>query len=316
MCLHFYLFTFILSDVIIILSNIIAIYNSINFTVGGIFLMYDDLATIGFPFSEEISDPAIRLTGVGIEVRSDESYYYDNRCRNIDSYAFQYTLEGSGIFEVDNTQYALKPGMAFFTYIPANTKYYCNPNDTHWKFIFVLFMGKSMIPYYKDIISKRGMVFELDKNSPAVVSAFNLFNDAKKGLIGNPFSASSAAFDFVCKLCTSVDSTSNYSALTKKAIDLLSENFHKAYGVSDIASVLNVSASHLSKVFKNNTGITAIEYLTKIRLNHALRMLANTEDTIDSIAHNCGFDNGNYFCKVFKKYNRMTPSQYRKYHKL
>lgn len=278
--------------------------------------MRDDLATIGFPFLETVSEPAIHLIGVGVELRNDKSYYFDNRDRNIDSFIFQYTLEGSGILEIGDTPHVLTPGTAFFTYVPEDTKYYCNPNDTHWKFIFVFFTGKSMMPYYEKVTSTRGMIFELDRNSAAVMRAFSLYEDAKNGHINDPLTAASSAFDFVCKLCASADSPSNYSLITNKAIALLTENFHRACGVSEIARTLNVSASHLSRVFTNDTGTTAIEYLTKIRINHALRRLTATDDAVDVIARDCGFDNGNYFCKVFKKHIHMTPTAYRKYRKL
>ena len=111
--------------------------------------------TIGFPFIDEVSEPLIRLTGVGVEVRNDKSYYFDNKNREIDSYLFQYTLDGSGIFETNNNKIVVSPGHAFFTYIPSDTKYYCNPEDTHWEFIFVLFMGNHLRPYYDKICDVR-----------------------------------------------------------------------------------------------------------------------------------------------------------------
>lgn len=278
--------------------------------------MQEKLSTVGFPFPRTVSEPVIHLVGVGIEDRVGKSYFFDNSGRNIDCYLFQYTLDGSGILEIGGEPHVLSAGKAFFTYIPGDTKYYCNPEDTHWEFIFVFFSGKSMMPYYEKVSGKFGQIFELDRSSPPVRRAFAMHKDAENGLIDTPFSAASAAFDFVCKLCAEADSVTYYSPLTKKAVGLISENFHRAVGISDVADALGVSASHLSRSFAADTGASPIEYLTKVRINHALRLLVSTEDPVDAVARASGFDNGNYFCKVFKKYTGTTPTAYRKLRKL
>ncbi len=270
--------------------------------------------TIGFPFIDEVSEPLIRLTGVGVEVRDDASYYFDNKNRHIESYLFQYTLAGSGIFEIDGKKSVMTPGEAFFTYIPSETKYYFEGGE--WKFIFVLFMGNNLGPYYRKILSMRGNIFHMEENDPALKGAVGLYESAKEGMLDNSLIASSAAFDFLTKLCLPPNESGAYSYLTRQAMEILQSRYADISGILEAADTLGVSQSHLTRVFTAEVKSTPLEYLTKIRLNHALRLLVDTNFPTDKIARLCGYDNGNYFGKVFKKYMRTTPMKYRETRRL
>ncbi len=278
--------------------------------------MLTDPVTVGFPFLDDVSDPIIRLTGVGLEVRSPKDYYFDNKDRNIDSYIFQYTLEGSGILETGGHKYKLPREHGFFIYAPGDTKYYCDPDGGEWKFIFVIFMGRGIMPYFEKFTSEKGTVFSLAVDSSPIRRAMEMLHNAREGRLSDSLSASAAAFDFVCELCKAPTSSMGQSALTQKAVRMISENYHLPIGISDVAAALGVSGGHLSRCFAGDMGTTMIEYLTKIRINAAMRLLVTTDGTVDSVARACGFDNGNYFSKVFKRYTDMTPAVYRKNRRL
>ena len=59
------------------------------------------------------------------------------------------------------------------------------------------------------------------------------------------------------------------------------------------------------------TGFTFIEFLTKVKISHALHLLKHTNDTVADISDACGFETVAYFCIVFKKKMKMSPLQYR-----
>lgn len=78
------------------------------------------------------------------------------------------------------------------------------------------------------------------------------------------------------------------------------------------ASHANMSATYFSKKFKTVTGFGFKEYLCKIRLTEASKRLLDTNDSITTIALECGFSDSNYFGDVFKKLKGISPLQYRK----
>ncbi|MEK3888211.1 helix-turn-helix domain-containing protein [Bacillus sp. FSL K6-3431] len=81
--------------------------------------------------------------------------------------------------------------------------------------------------------------------------------------------------------------------------------------VTSIAKRFNYSREYLSRHFKKNTGMTLIEYIHFIRISKAKDYLARTNESIKEIAYQVGFQDEKYFMKLFKKYERMTPTEYR-----
>ncbi len=79
----------------------------------------------------------------------------------------------------------------------------------------------------------------------------------------------------------------------------------------DITKRFSTNRNALNKMFIKETSMTWLNYLTKMRINLAQVMLAETELQIAEIASRVGYDDSNYFIKVFKKYTGVTPSNYR-----
>ena len=55
------------------------------------------------------------------------------------------------------------------------------------------------------------------------------------------------------------------------------------------------------------------EYLTAVRLELAKKLLRGYEMKIKEIAHHCGFEDSNYFCRIFRKHTARSPSEYRRH---
>lgn len=96
------------------------------------------------------------------------------------------------------------------------------------------------------------------------------------------------------------------------AIHYIEDNFKKELTLEHLAQRCNYSTSYLSKIFKTELGINFYEYLTRCRLQHAIRDLAMTENKIATIAYENGFSDVKAFNKMFKKHFGTTPSEYRK----
>lgn len=72
----------------------------------------------------------------------------------------------------------------------------------------------------------------------------------------------------------------------------------------------SVSPSHLSKQFKNVTGMGLNEYINIARVTAAEKLLSSTDLPITEVATKCGFNDSNYFARVFKKLKGITPKKY------
>lgn len=99
---------------------------------------------------------------------------------------------------------------------------------------------------------------------------------------------------------------------TKYIIDEISKRFNEDITLSKICEPLNYSLPYISTKFKKDTGYSFTEYLQKYRIENSLRLLSNTDDKIIDIASAVGYDDVDFFGKIFKKYVNMSPAKYRK----
>jgi len=273
-----------------------------------------DFGFYSFLFPDELQDPWLTLGSIGIERRTSKEYYFVNTDRDIDSYLFQYTLRGEGIYENAAGQHRMKQGQAFFIHIPGNDKYFY-PDDNKgepWDFIFLLFKGEHVKRYFELITSRTGNILELKMPNGAIASLLNLYEQTKTGRILHPFLASEFTYQFLCQLCQIIiHNTDNYSKRTRAAIKIMEDQYDKLQGISNLAEILHISPNHLTREFTKETGVSPIHYLTNIRLQHAATYLRETNFTIQKIALLCGFSSGNYFTKTFRKYMKYTPKEFR-----
>lgn len=84
--------------------------------------------------------------------------------------------------------------------------------------------------------------------------------------------------------------------------------------LNSVSDKFKISTAHFSRMFKKQTGKNFSDYVTEKRLEHACHLLVTTDMKISDIVNKMGYQNINYFNKIFKlKYN-LTPTQYRKQH--
>jgi AraC family transcriptional regulator len=81
--------------------------------------------------------------------------------------------------------------------------------------------------------------------------------------------------------------------------------------LNDIAEYAHLSPFHFHRVFKNITGYTTKEYLTRIRLEKAAQIITHNQCDIAQISVMVGYDNYETFTRAFKNYFQINPSQYR-----
>lgn len=100
--------------------------------------------------------------------------------------------------------------------------------------------------------------------------------------------------------------------LVQQALLFLSEYYVSDISVQDIANSINISYRHLSRIFKQVTGLTIIEKLNDVRVNEAKKLLKETNKTIREIAREVGFENEYYFSNTFTHHAYTSPSKFRK----
>lgn len=103
-----------------------------------------------------------------------------------------------------------------------------------------------------------------------------------------------------------------HDTIVTEVIDFIDVNFRENLSINYLCSKFHISKNRLYKAFNDNLGITVNLYITDCRLNCAKELLLETDEPVYKIAQNVGIDNYTYFCKLFKKKNGVTPTEYRK----
>jgi len=96
-----------------------------------------------------------------------------------------------------------------------------------------------------------------------------------------------------------------------KSREYIVKNYNRNISLTSVARQLNVNPSYFSKLFKDVMGINFIDYLTMIRMDKAKYYLANTDMKIYQVAAMVGYQNEEYFSKLFKQTIAMSPKEYR-----
>lgn len=97
-------------------------------------------------------------------------------------------------------------------------------------------------------------------------------------------------------------------------VDYMREHYEENISRSTLADLVHFSPEYVGKAFKKQMGICINDYLNKLRINKAKSMLVSTNYKIIDIALMVGFENLPYFSSVFKKYEGISPAEYKKMH--
>ena len=124
---------------------------------------------------------------------------------------------------------------------------------------------------------------------------------------------SSCFAELMIYLCRNTpESISTPTAGIHKAIQFINDNICESLTVDKICGAAHMSKYHFCRKFKNNTGLTVMEYILKTRLVMAKNILAKEKASVTEVSNRCGFSSVSYFSRIFKEQTGATPKEFRK----
>lgn len=105
------------------------------------------------------------------------------------------------------------------------------------------------------------------------------------------------------------------SSTLKPAIDYIYKNKSENITVEGMAKICHISQSYFSRLFSKEMGDSFSNYISKLKINWAKELLEDSDMSVSQVSDELGFNEPGYFIKIFKKYEGVTPSVYRKYYK-
>ncbi|AFG36380.1 helix-turn-helix domain-containing protein [Spirochaeta africana] len=96
----------------------------------------------------------------------------------------------------------------------------------------------------------------------------------------------------------------------QEALEYLRLRYHEQVSLESAAAAAGVSAAHLSRLFRQELQLSFSDYLTSLRMERAQQLLSDTNRSIKEVGHQVGYQDANYFSRVFKRWVGVTPREY------
>lgn len=241
--------------------------------------------------------------------------HYRKRETGISEHILIYCINGSGTIQVNGQSYLIDPNS--FMVIPAHQPhiYWASKKDP-WSIYWIHFGGK------------KSQLFEKFFGYPVPIKAcpdsriddrVNLFNEILTALeLG--FSKKNIEFANLSlhSILASFFYVDLYRAskgyLSKNPVDqailFMQKNLTNNIKIEDIAQHVQLSESHLSKIFRNKTGSPPFDYFINLKMQEAIRLLTNKSLRIKEVAFALGYDDPFYFSRLFKKHIGKSPGAF------
>lgn len=145
------------------------------------------------------------------------------------------------------------------------------------------------------------MIFGNNYNIYTELSTKETMDDVKVWLIG----IYSEIVDYLARKRDQTKNSFEY------ALEYIHKNYRQEIDLNKMAEYACVSYSYLRKIFRNETGENIINYINSLRINESKRLLRSTSMTIKEISVSLGYNNILSYVRFFKKYEGVTPGEYR-----
>ncbi len=114
------------------------------------------------------------------------------------------------------------------------------------------------------------------------------------------------------KVFDSVENRKKGMGLVDVMVDYIRNHYEENLTRNTLAELVHFSPEYVGKMFKREMGVSINDYLNTLRVSKAKNMIASTNYKIVDIALMVGFENMSYFSSVFKKYEGISPAEYKK----
>lgn len=234
----------------------------------------------------------------------------------LDSYLFFIVLSGSGELQYNNCTYILKPNDCIF--IDCKQPYAHITSDDLWQLKWVHFDGQSLSAIYNKYVTRGGEpAFTVEQPEKYV----NLLDDIFTIASSDDYIRDMKINEKLSSLLTLIMSKSwnpSKAQSAPKRSELssikvwLDNNFSAKISLDDLAAQFYIDKYYLSKIFKKKYGITINAYISQKRITAAKQLLRFSDKTIEQISCEIGIADTNYFTRLFRKIEGITPGEYRK----
>ena len=235
---------------------------------------------------------------------------WDNHIQELDFHRIYYITKGHGILYLNNgTTFDILPGYLYL--IPAFSVNNTKTLEEMYQF-YIHFQFESVLLNTQLELSPCLMQPVEINNENQVICLFqNVFQNSKKEDVSSSLRAT-GALALLLSLIIKDSMLSDSSLLPfKDILTYFNNHISEPIDLTDLSQRMGYNKKYFSNKFKKTFGLSPQTFFIKKRLYHSLKLLNETDKTIEEIALSCGFCSCSYFIKRFHKEFNNTPYQYK-----
>ncbi|MCD7107692.1 AraC family transcriptional regulator [Rhizobium sp. DKSPLA3] len=253
-------------------------------------------------------------TSTGYEIREKPNYDWDGRKRGQTPFTvLQHTISGAGNLRYDGRAYRVMPGETLLVTVPDNHRYWLEPGG-RWEFFWISMNGEEAMRLHQAILSANGPILSLQPETIEHLAdcSYRLIHGGGE----MPGRASAIAYEAAMALYDDVFGAhpvfgQEYRTM-QHVLTHISDNLEKPLPVEDLARVSGLSRAHFSRVFSATEGMPPAEFVLRKRLQRAAKLLTQAANlSVKEISLMSGFEEPNYFAKVFRRHFGASPTEFR-----
>jgi len=223
---------------------------------------------------------------------------------------------GEGTLHVGDKTYSINKGSYFYLLPQSQHEYF--GNSDHWELRWISFSGNQIQDVLNELKLSLNEVGFLNFEDMNTIETFfkHITASLKTDETSGKLVASRTLYELLIELYILRQGTKDNKSIdgnpfvrtTKAYID---EHFTQTISLEDLSNLVNITPQYLCKLFKRHLNLRPFQYVTMKRLQYAKKLLLESSLSINDIAHLTGFSDFSYFCALFKKYEKISPTQFR-----
>ncbi len=275
-----------------------------------------DLSEIQFYFLKDYTPSVLAFRSyLYLQTMLDAHFgqsYYTTRS-NLHSYIFMQTISGAGNLTYQGSFYELNKGDVCI--IDCRKLHdYRTHSPEGWHYRLVHFAGSMMSDIFEQILNNRNVKFYFEENSEFTSQFKELFRVNEKEKPENEILSNKILHSLLAEILVTLPQfrNDNLPVQFREIDEYITQNCCEHLTLENISAHFRISKYHMSRQFKKYTGRTVLRKITEERMKRAKEFLRYTSYRIEDITENIGYENVSHFSRLFKKYEKMTPSEYRR----
>ena len=242
---------------------------------------------------------------------------HTNSRSKLNSYLFFVVKEGSGTLHYDGKDYELNKDSIIF--IDCYKPYSHTSSEDLWALQWAHFYGPNMNGIYGKYVERGGKPCFKSSHLEEYVQLLEWLHNIAAS---NDYIKDMKIFEKLSALLTLLMEDSWADTETQKHLsgkrnlqdvkDYIDKHFTEKITLDELAELFYINKFYLTRVFKEQFGMSISQYIMQLRITMAKRNLRFTTLSIEEIAAQCGLEDANYFSRVFRKVEGVSPGEYRK----